>query len=127
MIRKINAKSLLELVEEELNTYGCEFCHKEDLRSWVNISPEINENIELVAEFYDSNESIKKNGYNEYHPGGTSYWSADAPIAVNYYPYHESRINICKKCNAVFLTYTEYAGHGPQHRIRYVNKDLVVE
>ena len=73
----------------------------------------------------DADASIDKNGYTEHHPDGTNYWSHNAPIAIHYYPYHECQINVCTLCRAVLLTYTDYAGHGPQHRIRYVDKNLI--
>ncbi|ABC30502.1 conserved hypothetical protein [Hahella chejuensis KCTC 2396] len=123
---KMDFESLLKLIEEE-NTDACEFCRKQDLRGWSNITPDTSKNIKPIAEFEGAEESIKKNGYTEYHVDGTNYWSKDAPIAIHFYPYHESYINVCMICKAVFLTYTEYAGHGPQNRIRYVDKKLVTD
>jgi len=80
-----------------------------------------------VGEFSDAEKYIKENGYSEYHPENTNYWSEDAPIAINFYPYHESIIRRCKKCGEVFLNYTEYGGHAPQDRLRWVRKELIVE
>ncbi|WLQ15983.1 hypothetical protein O5O45_08660 [Hahella aquimaris] len=124
---KMNVGSLRKLTEEEVDIGFCECCRKQDLKSWENITPDISESIRAVAEFEGAEESIKMNGYSEYHVDGTNYWSKDAPVAIHFYPYHESYINVCMICKAVFLTYTEYAGHGLQNRIRYVDKNLVTD
>ncbi|WP_431689189.1 hypothetical protein [Hahella sp. NBU794] len=124
---RINTNSFLRLLDEEIDVDFCEYCKKHDLKSWVNITPDIRRNIKVIAEFEGAEESIKMNGYSEYHVDGTNYWSKDAPVAIHFYPYHESYINVCMICKAVFLTYTEYAGHGPQNRIRYVDKRLVTD
>ncbi|GAA3918675.1 hypothetical protein [Litoribacillus peritrichatus] len=123
---EIDIENLKWILEKESSTLSCKYCVKQNLLSWSNITGETQRNINVIAEFDKAEEYIKKNGYTEYHPEGTNYWSSDAPVAVQFYPYHESKINVCSKCGAVFLTYTEYSGHGPQHRIRYIKKNLIV-
>ena len=125
-LEKIDIDKLKRLVDIENNTLPCKYCDKQNLLSWSNIKEEVQRNINVVAEFDEAEEYIKKNGYTEYHPKGINYWSSDAPVAVHFYPYHESKVDVCSKCGAVFLTYTEYQGHGPQHRIRYIKKNLIV-
>ncbi|WP_188150487.1 hypothetical protein [Teredinibacter waterburyi] len=126
-LKKLNAAQLIDLAHEESDCAECAACTKEKFKSWSNISLEVKSNISPVGEFEDAEADIKKNAYTELHPNGSNYWSADAPIAIHFYPYHESKINLCKECKAVLLTYTEFAGHAPQHRIRYVDKDLIVD
>lgn len=75
-----------------------------------------------------SKESIKRNGYKQYPDDSKNfknYWSEQAVIAVNYYPYHECEYHQCASCKAVFMTYIEYSGHAPQKRVKYVNSELI--
>ncbi len=125
-LERLTALQLLELINKESSEPICKFCNKQDLKSWDNITEEIDSNIKAIGKFEQGEKDMEQNGYTEYHPDETNYWSLEAPIAIHFYPYHESIINVCEKCNAVHLTYTDYAGHGPQHRIRYVDKSLVV-
>ena len=62
----------------------------------------------------------------EHHPGGTSLWSADAPIAPRYFPYNLCSVWLCSQCRRLFLRYTEYGGYYEEERIREVRAGLVV-
>lgn len=62
----------------------------------------------------------------EYHPAGTHAWSADAPIAVGYFPYNRCDVWRCTGCGRPFLRYTEYGGYYNDERIRELNTLLVV-
>jgi len=62
----------------------------------------------------------------EHHPSGTRYASADAPIAVNFFPYNLCDVFACAKCNNVLLRYTEFGGYYVDHRVREVDARLVV-
>lgn len=103
----------------------CNSCEREKYRSWENLNSSLDHLLKTLGEFEDADKYINKNGYTEYHPNGTNYWSKDAPVALQYYPYHESVIKRCLECKAIFLAYTEYAGHAPQNRIRWVRSGLV--
>jgi hypothetical protein len=61
----------------------------------------------------------------EYHPGGTNAWSADAPIAPGYFPYNRCDVWACVQCGRPFLRYTEYGGYYVEERIRELNAALV--
>lgn len=54
----------------------------------------------------------------EYHPGGTNAWSAEAPIAPRYFPYNRCELWQCVQCRRPFLRYTEYGGYYIEERIR---------
>lgn len=83
--------------------------------------------LENLGPFDHQDESIKARGYTSYLPDGLNYWSAEAPIAVYFYPYHECDIYRCKDCEAIFLSYTETAGHAPEKRLRWVRPELIIE
>ena len=64
--------------------------------------------------------------FKEFHPDGTRYDSAQAPIAPNYFPYNRCDVFACQKCACGVLKYTEYGGYYVDHRVRLVDSDLVV-
>ncbi|WP_238136688.1 hypothetical protein [Variovorax sp. JS1663] len=64
--------------------------------------------------------------FEEFHPDGTRYESADAPVAVAWFPFNRSDVYACSRCRSVFLRYTEYGGYYVDHRVRRVDPQLVV-
>ena len=62
----------------------------------------------------------------EHHPNSTRYGSADAPIAVNFFPYNLCDVFACGQCDKQVLRYTEFGGYYVDHRVRELNADLVV-
>ena len=62
----------------------------------------------------------------EYHPNGTHGWSADAPIALAFFPYNRCDVWQCVACGRPFLRYTEYGGYYVEERIRELRPELVV-
>lgn len=63
----------------------------------------------------------------EYHPAGTNYWSADAPIAVRHFPFNRCSIWQCKVCERCCLTYTEAGGYYVERRIRSLDPRMIVD
>ena len=61
----------------------------------------------------------------EYHPDGTRYWSPNAPIAVQYFPYNRCDVWACRHCNRAFLRYTEFGGYYVEQRVRLLDPALV--
>jgi hypothetical protein len=57
----------------------------------------------------------------EHHPAGTNSWSADAPIAVGYFPYNRCDVWQCVHCGRPFLRYTEYGGYYVEERVREID------
>lgn len=62
----------------------------------------------------------------EWHPAGTTYWSAAAPIAVDWFPCNRCTVWRCGQCQRGFLQYTEFGGYYVDHRLRPVDPALVV-
>jgi hypothetical protein len=61
----------------------------------------------------------------EYHPAGTHSWSADAPIALGWFPYNRCDVWQCVGCDRLFLRYTEFGGYYNDERIREVRANLL--
>ena len=62
----------------------------------------------------------------EYHPNGTRTGSADAPIALAFFPYNRCEVWQCCTCQRAFLRYTEYGGYYEDERVRALKAELVV-
>jgi hypothetical protein len=63
----------------------------------------------------------------EYHPHGTRYWSADAPIAPRYFPYNRCTVSECTVCGRSYLRYVEGGGYFVDQRIRQLKASLLVD
>ena len=61
----------------------------------------------------------------EFHPDGTHRWSADAPIAPDWFPYNRCDVWRCLTCHRLFLRYTEYGGYYVDERVREVRAELI--
>jgi len=65
-------------------------------------------------------------GFVEYHPDGTRYDSADAPIAPRHFPYNRCNVAACTVCARCYLRYTEAGGYFVDRRIRALNQPALV-
>jgi hypothetical protein len=65
--------------------------------------------------------------FEEHHPSGTRYDSADAPIAAKYFPYNRCDVFACTQCERRLLRYTEFGGYYVDHRVRELRADLLVD
>jgi hypothetical protein len=63
----------------------------------------------------------------EYHPAGTRYESADAPIAPRFYPYNRCTVARCTRCDRHYLRYNEAGGYFTELRIRALQAGLLVD
>lgn len=63
----------------------------------------------------------------EYHPDGSGFWAAHAPIAPRYFPYNQSDLWICVSCTRPFLRYAEAGGYYHEDRIRELDPALVID
>lgn len=57
----------------------------------------------------------------EYHPNGTHFWSEDAPVRFEFFPYNISSIWGCKRCSRAFLRFTEAGAYHSEQRIRILS------
>lgn len=65
--------------------------------------------------------------YTEYHRNGSDYWSANAPIAIDYYPYNRCTVLRCKVCGRCCLHYVEAGGYYVEKRIRKLAPEWIVD
>jgi hypothetical protein len=65
--------------------------------------------------------------YEEFHPAGTHYWSAEAPIAWRHYPFNRCSVLQCTECGRCCLRYVEAGGYYVEPRIRALDPRLLVD
>ncbi|MBP1204147.1 hypothetical protein JOD97_002161 [Duganella sp. 1411] len=63
----------------------------------------------------------------EFHPNGTRYESADAPISPRYFPYNRCTVARCMSCGRHYLRYNEAGGYFTELRIRALQPALLVD
>ena len=65
--------------------------------------------------------------FEEHHPQDTRYDSADAPVALKFFPYNRCDVHACSSCHQHVLRYTEFGGYYVDHRARRLNADLITD
>lgn len=65
--------------------------------------------------------------FEEYHPQGTTLWSAEAPIAPLYFPYNRCTVSECEVCQRAYLRYVEGGGYFVDPRIRRLRAGVLVD
>lgn len=104
----------------------CEACAPLACQGWESMPGGFDtEPLRCVGTLRDSNDDDPT--LSEYHPRGTHGWSADAPIALAWFPYNRCDVWMCSACGRPFLRYTEFGGYYTDERIRAVDPDLVVD
>lgn len=71
-------------------------------------------------------ENEDKPTFEEFHPKGTRYDSAEAPIACAWFPFNRCDVYLCGRCRSAFLRYTEFGGYYVDHRVRLIDPQLIV-
>jgi hypothetical protein len=56
--------------------------------------------------------------FEEHHSQGTRYDSADAPVALKFFPYNRCEVFACTRCQQHVMRYTEFGGYYVDHRAR---------
>lgn len=65
--------------------------------------------------------------FEEHHPNGTRYESADAPVALTFFPYNRCDVHACQQCHQLVLRYTEFGGYYVDQRARRLNVKLIAD
>ena len=73
------------------------------------------------------NPDVPDPSFEEHHPNGTRYESADAPVALKFFPYNRCDVHACSQCQQHVLRYTEFGGYYVDHRARRLNAELITD
>jgi hypothetical protein len=101
-------------------------CAIDSYREWTRVPVSFPESqMRVVGTFVD--DPYAEPTYAEYHPTGTNYWSADAPIALLYFPYNRCTVLQCTECGRSCFKYVEAGGYYVEPRIRALDPRLIVD
>jgi hypothetical protein len=117
-----SAQTLKELAEQKHSKCQCVLQRCAGWES-VNDTEWPAEQMKQVATLRDPD--VYEPTFEEHHPNGTRYDSADAPVAVKFFPYNRCDVFACSQCQQHVLRYTEFGGYYVDHRARRLNADTV--
>ena len=127
-VPRLDAEALhrLAAAEPRADRNACD-CAALRCPGWESLSSTIDESLlQKVGTLADDDSPEAEPTLDEFHPDGTRYWSADAPISPAHFPYNRAEVWRCRRCGRVFLRYTEYGGYYLDPRIREVDPRLIV-
>ena len=110
-----SAQVLKELAEQKHS--NCQ-CVLQRCAGWesVNDTEWPAKHMQQVATLRDPD--VYEPTFEEHHPNGTRYDSADAPVALKFFPYNRCDVFACSQCQQHVLRYTEFGGYYIDHRAR---------
>ncbi len=121
-VARLGAAELRQLAEtsERVSPSATCACRLHVATSWESITEErwpaaLMESLGTLRD-----PSVDEPTFEEFHPQGTRYDSADAPIAVQFFPFNRCDVYRCRRCSLLVLRYTEYGGYYVDHRVRRI-------
>ncbi|WP_333845167.1 hypothetical protein [Limnohabitans sp.] len=102
-------------------------CSLQHCTGWesVNDSAWPAQQMTLVATLRDPD--VYEPTFEEQHPHGTRYESADAPVVLKFFPYNRCDVHACNTCQQHALRYTEFGGYYVDPRARRLNPELITD
>ena len=123
--RLLRADELTALVRTADTSRPCDACNALRSPGWESMPGSFDRRV-LVQVGTLRDETTAEPTLQEHHPRGTNNWSADAPIAPEFYPYNRCGVWQCATCRRAFLRYTECGGYYEDDRVRQIDAGLVV-
>jgi hypothetical protein len=121
----MTADELIALAAQRRSAAPCPHCQALVCPGWESLPGGFDESqLERVDSLRDP--EVYEPTLAEYHPQGTTGWSADAPIALGWFPYNRCEVWRCRACARAFLRYTEYGGYYTDQRIRELQAERIV-
>jgi hypothetical protein len=130
--RNVNEKLLIKNIQftkSELqkmippSTEDCDTIHEKYL-AWHKLDSEDEEKLLLIGEITQENSS--QANQKELVNAMQQYWSKEAPIALDLYPYNICKVYRLKSCSSLYLVYEDYTSQPPEKRCRLIQKRLIV-
>lgn len=118
-----SAAELKALLTDNAGAQPCS-CSLGGCAGWESLSEDrwpVNQ-IQAVATL--RNPELDEPTFEEHHPQGTRYDSADAPVALKFFPYNRCDVWHCGQCQRHLLRYTEFGGYYVDHRVRELSPKL---
>jgi hypothetical protein len=106
-------------------TQACQ-CGIDGYREWTRVPPTFPQaQMRVVGTL--AGDPYAEPTYAEYHPHGSHYWSPEAPVALNHFPYNRCTVQQCSVCDRCCLTYVEAGGYYVEPRIRALGGQTIVD
>ena len=118
------AQALRERMPERAT--ACE-CALQRCAGWDSLSDAEWPHADLPALATLRDPSLDEPTFAEHHPHGTRYESADAPVALKFFPYNRCEVHACGRCGHTVLRYTEFGGYYVDRRARRIGPDAVLD
>jgi len=118
------AESLRQLADKSPTPCQCSLQHCAGWES-VNDTAWPAQQMTQVATLRDPN--VYEPTFEEQHPSGTRYESADAAVALKFFPYNRCDVHACSQCHQHVLRYTEFGGYYVDHRARRLAFELIAD
>ena len=117
----------LHTLATQAHALPCDSCKTLPSAGWEAMPSSLDRSrLEPVGTLYPATATDRSAAtLDEYHPAGTRYWSANAPIAPDWFPYNRCTVWRCRQCATVFLRYAETGGYFEEERIRRVDPALI--
>lgn len=101
-------------------------CNRVSLAAWSALPLTLElDRFEQIGTLFD--DPYDEPTFAEYHPAGTRYESATAPIAPDFYPYNRCTVARCLDCDRHYLRYNEAGGYFTELRIRALQPELLAD
>lgn len=101
-------------------------CNRVPLEAWQSLPTSLDLDA-FVAVGTLVGDAYQEATFAEYHPQGTRYHSATAPIAPRYFPYNRSQVTRCTQCQRCYLRYNEAGGYFTEIRTRALRAAWLVD
>jgi hypothetical protein len=125
-MQKIDFPALVQLAQASAAVTTPCSCNTVSLAAWQALPMTLTlDRFEDVGTLMD--DPYDEPTFVEFHPDGTRYESADAPIAPAYYPYNRCTVARCMNCSRHYLRYNEAGGYFTELRIRALQPALLVD
>jgi hypothetical protein len=121
----LDAHTLRDAVAPVSGQSACPDCSHLRCAGWESVTAPVEAPLlECVGTLRDTRQ--EEPTLEEFHPHGTHYWQAEAPIAPAFFPYNRCSVWRCRRCQRGFLQYTEFGGYYTDHRIREIDPSRVL-
>lgn len=124
--KKIDFPALVQLAQASAAVTTPCSCNTVSLAAWQALPMTLTlDRFEDVGTLMD--DPYDEPTFVEFHPNGTRYESADAPVAPAYYPYNRCTVARCMNCGRHYLRYNEAGGYFTELRIRALRPALLAD
>ena len=115
-------EALRQLADQPQSPCQCSLQH---CTGWESVSDAVwpAQHMTRVATLRDPD--VYEPTFEEQHPNGTRYESADAPVMLKFFPYNRCDVYACATCQQLALRYTEFGGYYVDPRARRLNPELI--